>query len=96
MGMAFKNNTFGTTGAEMGFRSSAIENPDPSANLKFEEVPSGIAAISEVPVHGRLQAVGCALRLLRDRCNVPNPSEPGCYGRGQLGFTAKSIRIRRH
>ena len=57
MGMAFKNNTFGTTGAEMGFRSSAIENPDPSANLKFEEVPSGIAAISEVPVRGRLQWV---------------------------------------
>merc|ERR1719198_1643023 len=62
----------------------------PSAGLKFEDVPNGLAAISKVPAEGWLQWVAlCGFYEIV--VNVPNPSEPGNYGRGALGFTGSSI-----
>ncbi len=51
----------------------------PSAGLKFEDVPSGLAAISKVPVEGWPQWVAlCGLYEIV--ANKPNASEPGNYG----------------
>jgi len=63
----------------------------PSANLKFADVPNGLAAIGKVPVEGWLQWV--ALCGFYEICvNTPkDPSDPGNYGRGKLGFTGEGI-----
>jgi len=63
----------------------------PSADLKFADVPNGLAAIKAVPVEGWCQWL--ALCGFYELCvNVPkDPAEPGNYGRGRLGFTGVSI-----
>jgi len=63
----------------------------PSMGLKFADVPNGLAAIAKVPAEGWLQWV--ALCGFYELCvNIPqDPSEPGNYGRGRLGFTGQSI-----
>lgn len=63
----------------------------PSSNLKFADVPNGLAALGKVPTEGWLQIIAlCGFYELV--VNQPqNPQEPGNYGRGQLGFTGKSI-----
>ena len=63
----------------------------PSAGLKFADVPNGLKALDVVPTEGWLQII--ALGGFYETCvNKPvNPSEPGNYGRGRLGFTGESI-----
>mmetsp|Transcript_22989 Transcript_22989/g.63842 ORF Transcript_22989/g.63842 Transcript_22989/m.63842 type:complete len:336 (-) Transcript_22989:91-1098(-) len=63
----------------------------PSANLKFADVPNGLAAIGKVPTEGWLQYIAlCGFYEIV--VNQPqDPVEPGNYGRGQLGFTGQSI-----
>uniref|UniRef100_A0A7S1WDL0 Uncharacterized protein n=1 Tax=Alexandrium catenella TaxID=2925 RepID=A0A7S1WDL0_ALECA len=63
----------------------------PSGQLKFADVPNGLAAIGKVPVEGWLQWV--ALCGFYELCvNVPqDPADPGNYGRGRLGITGESI-----
>jgi len=63
----------------------------PSADLKFADVPNGLAAISKVPTEGWLQWIAlCGGYELV--VNVPNPSEPGNYGKGWLGITGSSMQ----
>ena len=54
----------------------------PSSNLKFADVPNGIAAITKVPAEGWLQWV--ALCGCYEFCvNTPvDPADPGNYGKG--------------
>ena len=58
----------------------------PSANLKFADVPNGLAAITKVPAEGWLQWV--ALCGCYEFCvNTPvDPADPGNYGKGKLGY----------
>ncbi|CAE7484748.1 FCPE, partial [Symbiodinium sp. CCMP2456] len=70
----------------------------PSANLKFADVPNGLAAITKVPAEGWLQWValcGCYEWVVNEPVD---PAEPGNYGKGKLGYgnmvlgiTAESI-----
>jgi hypothetical protein len=64
----------------------------PSADLKFADVPNGLAAVSKVPAEGWLQWL--ALCGFYEVCiNGESASgEPGNYGRGRLGFTGTSIQ----
>eukprot|EP00421_Protoceratium_reticulatum_P019913 CAMPEP_0168393828 /NCGR_PEP_ID=MMETSP0228-20121227/19218_1 /TAXON_ID=133427 /ORGANISM="Protoceratium reticulatum, Strain CCCM 535 (=CCMP 1889)" /LENGTH=278 /DNA_ID=CAMNT_0008407219 /DNA_START=81 /DNA_END=913 /DNA_ORIENTATION=- len=63
----------------------------PSADLKFEDVPNGLGAIAKVPTEGWLQWIAlCGFYEIV--VNQPqNATEPGNYGRGQLGITGQSI-----
>eukprot|EP00435_Cladocopium_sp_Y103_P041172 s2316_g11.t1 len=58
----------------------------PSSNLKFADVPNGIAAITKVPAEGWLQWV--ALCGCYEFCvNTPvDPADPGNYGKGKFGY----------
>jgi hypothetical protein len=58
----------------------------PSANLKFADVPNGLAALKTMPAEGWFQWV--ALCGLYETCvNKPvDPAEPGNYGKGRLGY----------
>ncbi len=58
----------------------------PSSNLKFADVPNGIAAITKVPAEGWLQWV--ALCGCYEFCvNTPvDAAEPGNYGKGRFGY----------
>jgi len=58
----------------------------PSANLKFADVPNGIAAITKVPAEGWLQWV--ALCGCYEFCvNTPvDAADPGNYGKGRFGY----------
>ena len=62
----------------------------PSSNLKFADVPNGIAAITKVPAEGWLQWV--ALCGCYEFCvNTPvDPAEPGNYGKGKLGSLGRT------
>jgi len=64
----------------------------PSAGLKFADVPNGLKALDVVPSEGWLQIL--ALGGFYELCvnKAMDPSEPGNYGRGQLGFTGESIK----
>jgi light-harvesting complex I chlorophyll a/b binding protein 1 len=62
----------------------------PSAGLKFEDVPNGLAAIGKVSVEGWLQWIArCGFYEMG--VNESNASEPGNYGRGRLVITGKSM-----
>jgi light-harvesting complex I chlorophyll a/b binding protein 1 len=58
----------------------------PTLNLKFADVPNGIAALYKVPPEGWLQWIAfCG--LYETIVNVPvDPAEPGNYGKGKLGL----------
>jgi len=58
----------------------------PSAQLKFADVPNGIAAVGKVPVEGWLQWIAlCGLYETVVNISV-DPAQPGNYGKGQLGM----------
>ena len=61
----------------------------PSMELKFADIPNGIAAIAKVPAAGWLQWV--ALCGFYEVVYNVETDEPGNLGRGRLGFTGKSI-----
>jgi len=84
----------------MGFTPEYFKLPGflaPSANLKFEDVPIGIAAVGKAPVERWLRWVTlCGFYVIF--VNMPDPSEPGTgqslpcalpLSPGQLGFTGE-------
>jgi light-harvesting complex I chlorophyll a/b binding protein 1 len=68
----------------------------PSANLKFEDVPNGLAALSAVPLAGWCQmavVIGAHEMLVKQR----EGRKPGDFGTGYFGFalddqSARQIR----
>eukprot|EP00930_Biecheleria_cincta_P031629 TRINITY_DN2194_c0_g2_i1.p1 TRINITY_DN2194_c0_g2~~TRINITY_DN2194_c0_g2_i1.p1 ORF type:complete len:385 (-),score=71.18 TRINITY_DN2194_c0_g2_i1:276-1313(-) len=65
----------------------------PSFNLKFADVPNGLAALKTMPAEGWFQWV--ALCGLYETCvNKPvDPAEPGNYGKGRLGYGSMVVGI---
>jgi len=59
--------------------------------LKFEDVPNGVAALTKVPAEGWFQWFALC-GFYETAVNIPvNPAEPGNYGKGRLGITGSSI-----
>lgn len=58
----------------------------PSANLKFEDVPNGLGALSVVPLEGWVQmavVIGLHEVFIKER----EGKAPGDFGTGYFGFT---------
>merc|ERR1711924_117643 len=63
----------------------------PSANIKFQDVPNGLAALGKVPAEGWVQILalcGCYEGAVNGESK---DGEPGNYGKGWLGITGKSM-----